>query len=503
MKKKKLTAFILALAAANILSANICTDVWAADPPKAQNAQNSGSKGISLPESDLRAVSEVISEHTFGYSVYISSYDTKKHIIEIAVESKKQIPQLKKAFLDKGVSRKTVSKNIKFVVAAADTYITDDLVGYGDIIEDEYFETLQETDLTDTSLELSEQSDRPGSLSYDKLRSIIDLLDDHFFEYGICEAGLNSKNSAIEVTVTDHAKIPDIKKFLRKKGVSPRIISKNIKFIVVDTYITDDLVGIGDIIEEKPPVGMWTDDGKQYEYENGKYAVGATLIGGVMYDFDENCILRGLYTGWNEVADHMGDVTKNYYIGGKRCAGWQTVDGERYYFFYEGGTAVGDVQIEDKIYIFDDDGRFTGETAEPLVFSKNIPDISLTELFEEGKNPKDIDIPVYYRIADTRCFVFCDAEAKIDRYTGTGWSRLSYDFTYNTDTDFELQGGKGTLIADEDHDPRVLSEDILSVPSFRYQKQLTKGRYRAVIRIKANDPSYSDMEIYSYFNIID
>ena len=85
------------------------------------------------------------------------------------------------------------------------------------------------------------------------------------------------------------------------------------------------------------------EDHTNYEVSSEKFAARLKTIDGLKYSFDENGTSKGLYTGWARAVHKY-----NYYRNGKRCAGWQTIDGNKYYFYYEGGYAVGDVQIEDR-----------------------------------------------------------------------------------------------------------------------------------------------------------
>lgn len=109
------------------------------------------------------------------------------------------------------------------------------------------------------------------------------------------------------------------------------------------------------------------EDHTNYEVSSEKYAARLKTIDGLKYSFDENGTPKGLYTGWARSGDK-----RNYYRKGKRCAGWQTIDGRKYYFYYEGGYAVGDVQVEDKIYTFNSNGVYTGKSRNAVVYAMNI-----------------------------------------------------------------------------------------------------------------------------------
>lgn len=127
------------------------------------------------------------------------------------------------------------------------------------------------------------------------------------------------------------------------------------------------------------------DVGTRYEQSSREYAARLKTIDGLKYSFDENGTSKGLYTGWARAVHKY-----NYYRNGKRCAGWQTIDGNKYYFYYEGGYAVGDVQIEDKIYTFDSNGIYTGKSKDAVVYAMNIK-----EPFYADKLPDRIDVSLY------------------------------------------------------------------------------------------------------------
>lgn len=64
------------------------------------------------------------------------------------------------------------------------------------------------------------------------------------------------------------------------------------------------------------------DVGTRYEQSSREYAARLKTIDGLKYSFDENGTSKGLYTGWARAVHKY-----NYYRNGKRCAGWQTIDG--------------------------------------------------------------------------------------------------------------------------------------------------------------------------------
>lgn len=127
------------------------------------------------------------------------------------------------------------------------------------------------------------------------------------------------------------------------------------------------------------------EDHTNYEVSSEKFAARLKTIDGLKYSFDENGTPKGLYTGWARSGDK-----RNYYRNGKRCAGWQTIGGRKYYFYYEGGYAVGDVQVEDKIYTFNSNGVYTGKSRNAVVYAMNIK-----EPFYADELPDRIAVRLY------------------------------------------------------------------------------------------------------------
>lgn len=251
----------------------------------------------------------------------------------------------------------------------------------------------------------------------------------------------------------------------------------------------------------------WTDDNMRYELSDGSFAVGLQSVDGIKYYFDEGGKLTGTYTGWTK---NLSTGVRNYYNNGKRCAGWRTINGQKYYFFYEGGAAVGDVQIEDKIYVFAENGVFTGITKTPLVYTKNI-----TQVYSADNLPDKIYVYIYYKNKDASfTFIpspaFCDdalyphAFSRIERYERGNWREVEINSKYLLETygrdHKEGLPGRGTYFSD---DPEELLEDESFIETALYHDRLIRGKYRVVFSIRGDlEKHFDDMELYSYFTII-
>ena len=247
----------------------------------------------------------------------------------------------------------------------------------------------------------------------------------------------------------------------------------------------------------------WNENKTQYELSDGSYAVGLRTIGGIKYYFDENGTLIGTYTGWTR---NLSTGIKNYYRNGKRCAGWRTINKKQYYFYYEGGFAIGDVQIENKIYTFDTNGVFTGKTHTPIVYTLNS-----SEEYYADNLPDKIPITIYYSANANRYFSLCcstECFHHIERYENGKWNKIEPNYDYylklNGADGIRLEG-RGDLIFDgEDKDEIVPDKGFIHCSL--YHDRLPAGKYRAVFILEANYPTadeigFNDMELYSYFTI--
>ena len=242
----------------------------------------------------------------------------------------------------------------------------------------------------------------------------------------------------------------------------------------------------------------WQNNG-QYELSDGSYAKGLVTIGGIKYLFDHDGILVGEYTGWTK---NTSTGARSYYKNGKRQAGWRNINGNRYYFYYEGGAATGDVQIEDKIYIFDENGVFTGETSDPIVYAKNI-----NGSFYADELPEYISVPYFYNTNDIYYFQVHNAvhDGDIEKYTHGKWELVAPN-PDSPNSGISLEG-YSYIISDSDDPAGVDVEDCLMIQTGRYKGKLTSGKYRAALTVSyypdgqnGDGESYEGM-IYSYFTI--
>ena len=120
---------------------------------------------------------------------------------------------------------------------------------------------------------------------------------------------------------------------------------------------------------------IWDEDeaGWRYFGSNGKmYQDGMKEIGGIWYHFEDGI----MSTGWNEV----GDYTYYFKASGARANGWQWLAdpdednwGEYWYYFGNNGKMItsDDKVINDKIYIFDEDGHMLTGWVNPEDFTSS------------------------------------------------------------------------------------------------------------------------------------
>lgn len=244
----------------------------------------------------------------------------------------------------------------------------------------------------------------------------------------------------------------------------------------------------------------WRDNGTRYEKADGNYAKGLVSVNGIKYLFDDDGILLGEYTGWTR---NTVTGVKNYYRNGKRRAGWTTIDGKSYYFYYEGGYASGDVLIEDKVYSFDENGVFSGITREPIVYAKNIDDT-----FYADNLPEYIKVPYSYHTKNQRYFNVYNYidDGELERFSDGKWERISRN-PMPDNMEYGIgEEGHGDVISENPEGEYV--NDLLMIKTDRYAGKLTAGKYRAVLTVSYypdgddsnNDGSYEGY-IYSYFTI--
>lgn len=259
----------------------------------------------------------------------------------------------------------------------------------------------------------------------------------------------------------------------------------------------------------------WNEAATRYELSDGSYAEGLKTIDGIKYLFDENGDLIGRYTGWTRFSS---SEKRNYYRDGRRCAGWHTINGKKYYFYYEGGAAVGDVQIEDKIYTFDENGTFTGETKTPVFYTENV-----SEVYYADDLPEKIPINAYYTGSDAEYFEIVYSEDlqvfnHIERYENGKWQRVdgidNYwdEFYYGDDDEYSSESdrgrnleGRGMPIPFSDDPNEILIDKSYVDTKLMYRDKITAGKYRAVFILKpgqcADEIGFEGMEVYSYFTI--
>lgn len=252
------------------------------------------------------------------------------------------------------------------------------------------------------------------------------------------------------------------------------------------------------------------EDHTNYEVSSEKFAARLKTIDGLKYSFDENGTSKGLYTGWARAVHKY-----NYYRNGKRCAGWQTIDGNKYYFYYEGGYAVGDVQIEDKIYTFDSNGIYTGKSKNAVVYAMNIK-----EPFYADKLPDSIVIYTYYLYKDMGTFEY-DYDTSdfywtdhtpifnhIERFNGRKWVVIKPNYDY-IEKKYRNMGfgfaGMGDLILPDNVTPdTLLKEDSIIDTTESYKDMLTTpGKYRVVYHVipSSEESDFEETEFYCYFTV--
>lgn len=244
----------------------------------------------------------------------------------------------------------------------------------------------------------------------------------------------------------------------------------------------------------------WQDNGTRYEKPDGSYATGLVSINGIKYRFDDQGLLSGRYTGWTSNAS---TGVKNYYCKGIRRVGWWSVGSDRYYFYYEGGYAVGDVLIEDRIYSFDKNGVYTGAAAEPLVWGQDIYDSFYAEDL-----PEYINVPFTFHTKNQNCFDVHNyiEEGELEKFSEGKWEKISRN-PLPDDMEYGIgPEGYGDVISENPEGEYV--NDLARIETARYAGKLTAGKYRAVLTVtyypdgdNSNNAGSYEGYIYSYFTI--
>ena len=117
-----------------------------------------------------------------------------------------------------------------------------------------------------------------------------------------------------------------------------------------------------------------------------------------------------MLTGWQTIDGNV------YYFhsAGRMLTGWQTIDGKKYYFKSSGEMVTGEVTIDGKKYLFDENGVCQGEVVE--------------EGMKKGWNLVD---GIWYYV-------------KADGSLTTGWARIG-DYDYYFDSEGRMLTGLQTI----------------------------------------------------------
>ena len=252
------------------------------------------------------------------------------------------------------------------------------------------------------------------------------------------------------------------------------------------------------------------EDHTNYEVSSEKFAARLKTIDGLKYSFDENGTPKGLYTGWARSGDK-----RNYYRNGKRCAGWQTIGGRKYYFYYEGGYAVGDVQVEDKIYTFNANGVYTGKSRNAVVYAMNIK-----EPFYADELPDNIVIYTYCLYKDLSTFEYDYDKSDfywtdlipcfdhIERYNGRKWVAIKPNYDYiekkYSNMGFGFAGNGDLILPDNVTPDTLLKEDSIIDTTESYKDKLTApGKYRVVFHVvpSSEGSDFEETDFYCYFTV--
>lgn len=114
---------------------------------------------------------------------------------------------------------------------------------------------------------------------------------------------------------------------------------------------------------------IWINErgGWRYILSNGEAAAEKPYkINGVIYDFSYPGYYIGKYTGWIK----ENDVSRRY-SNGVPYTGWvKNREDGAYSYCLDGYRVTGDHQIDNKIYTFDKDGKYTGVSRTPVLTAK-------------------------------------------------------------------------------------------------------------------------------------
>lgn len=152
----------------------------------------------------------------------------------------------------------------------------------------------------------------------------------------------------------------------------------------------------------------------QYRLPDGSLAKGLVSIGGIKYQFDKNGTFIDEYTGWTKSEGYYGGQgVYKYYNNGKRCVGWKKVGDNWFYFFKEGGYAQYSCLIGEKVYMFDGNGHFTGNTYTPEEYG----------FFEIGEHMifSPYADSLVRRVMGSADSSFVCMDADLDKHTHTIW----------------------------------------------------------------------------------
>lgn len=188
--------------------------------------------------------------------------------------------------------------------------------------------------------------------------------------------------------------------------------------------------------------GWMSIGGKWYYFEtSGVMVTGYNYIDGVLYSFTDSGALVGSVTGLGWHRDIYDSGENLYYIlpDGKLATGWQSFDGERYYFdLYYHYAYIGGHSIDGKLYLFNDDASLTSKTGWIKVNGEwyyRTPDGAVTTGW------KYIDGKQYYfgydgimyantivQSEDSSKVYFIDAGGTI--VSKEGWQKITYENGY-------------------------------------------------------------------------
>lgn len=278
------------------------------------------------------------------------------------------------------------------------------------------------------------------------------------------------------------------------------------KFVSILCSSTILLITCNNYVSAEANTG-WNDGHSTYLKADGSYAKGLFTVDGIKYYFDSEGQLIGPYTGWTKKKDGQ----KNYYINGKRRVNWTVINNKRYYFLYDGGCAVGKYQIGDNIYVFNDNGVWTGRTEEPILYVHD-----LKEKLYADDLPMQINFKWAFKVGDYYKYSLQrtkdDSEGvDIQRFENGKWVDVCMNIEYLKDkygTDFVI-GASGIgdyILEDRNGNPYpddMLFETQIILNTSLYHDRLTSGIYRAALPMIINSDAdeYYKNNLYYYFKI--